>query len=85
MINIFSLYIIFQIYFNYLAASLRNPGTPPMPSQGQTEDTTAILMESNSEPIKLCLKCGLTKPERAHHCSMCGRCVMKMDRMRFLI
>lgn len=26
-----------------------------------------------------CLKCGCNKPPRAHHCSICGRCVLGMD------
>jgi len=26
-----------------------------------------------------CRKCWAPKPERAHHCSTCGRCVLKMD------
>jgi len=27
----------------------------------------------------LCKKCELRRPERAHHCSICGRCVLRMD------
>ncbi|PFH53308.1 hypothetical protein AMATHDRAFT_55144 [Amanita thiersii Skay4041] len=30
-------------------------------------------------PEKWCKKCMALKPERTHHCSMCGRCVLKMD------
>ena len=30
-------------------------------------------------PGKWCRKCWAPKPERAHHCSVCGRCVMKLD------
>ena len=26
-----------------------------------------------------CLRCQSVKPPRTHHCSVCGRCVMKMD------
>lgn len=26
-----------------------------------------------------CAKCGLPKPERAHHCRVCNRCVLRMD------
>ncbi|VDO37149.1 unnamed protein product [Onchocerca flexuosa] len=32
---------------------------------------------SNEEP--LCISCGYHKPEGAHHCSLCGRCVLYMD------
>ena len=26
-----------------------------------------------------CKKCQMPKPPRAHHCSICRRCVLKMD------
>jgi hypothetical protein len=28
---------------------------------------------------RFCKKCVLPKPDRAHHCSLCQRCVLKMD------
>ena len=28
---------------------------------------------------KWCRRCNHWKPERAHHCSVCGKCVLKMD------
>ena len=31
------------------------------------------------EVLRKCGKCNLLKPPRAHHCSVCGVCVMKMD------
>ncbi|KAK1236045.1 palmitoyltransferase for Vac8p [Marasmius sp. AFHP31] len=35
--------------------------------------------EDFNSPAKWCRKCWAPKPERTHHCSMCGRCVLKMD------
>lgn len=29
-------------------------------------------------PGKWCKKCDAPKPERAHHCGSCGRCILKM-------
>nr|XP_043622371.1 probable protein S-acyltransferase 14 [Erigeron canadensis] len=29
--------------------------------------------------IRFCRKCNQLKPPRCHHCSLCGRCVLKMD------
>lgn len=28
---------------------------------------------------RICKTCNSVKPPRSHHCSVCGRCVMKMD------
>ena len=28
---------------------------------------------------RYCMKCSSIRPPRAHHCSMCGRCIMRMD------
>ncbi|KAI8812950.1 DHHC palmitoyltransferase-domain-containing protein [Cladochytrium replicatum] len=41
-----------------------------------------LLVEENAPGprlIKLCKKCQKPKPERAHHCSICNTCVLKMD------
>lgn len=35
--------------------------------------------EDYTQPGKWCRICWRPKPERAHHCSQCGRCVLKMD------
>ncbi|WKY03045.1 hypothetical protein Q1695_016385 [Nippostrongylus brasiliensis] len=29
--------------------------------------------------IRFCTKCKCVKPDRAHHCSICGQCVLKFD------
>lgn len=29
--------------------------------------------------LRYCDKCLVIKPDRAHHCSVCGQCVLKMD------
>jgi len=35
--------------------------------------------EYSCNPIRKCRKCNAYKPDRAHHCAWCGRCVLKMD------
>lgn len=35
--------------------------------------------DGGSVPPRWCSKCDKPKPERCHHCSICQRCVLKMD------
>lgn len=39
---------------------------------------TFVTAKSTGQP-RYCKKCHSVKPDRAHHCSSCGRCVLKMD------
>lgn len=32
-----------------------------------------------SEAVSICKKCISPKPPRTHHCSVCNRCILKMD------
>ena len=46
------------------------------------ELTQESVRDAKTRPDQIiykCQKCKSIKPERAHHCSVCGRCVMKMD------
>ena len=48
----------------------------------KVELTTESVRDAKTRPDQIiykCQKCKSIKPERAHHCSVCGRCVMKMD------
>ena len=64
-----TLWIVFNIIFNYTMACLVPPGSP--------QDIPICLL---SEISMACRKCGGIKPPRSHHCSICDRCVMQMDR-----
>ncbi|KAH7885434.1 DHHC palmitoyltransferase-domain-containing protein [Phlebopus sp. FC_14] len=46
---------------------------------GLTEALMSMPDEDELSPVKWCRKCWAPKPERTHHCSICGRCVLKMD------
>ncbi|VDM27820.1 unnamed protein product [Hydatigera taeniaeformis] len=37
------------------------------------------LASGSNTPLVRCPKCLCIKPDRAHHCSCCRRCVRKMD------
>lgn len=38
-----------------------------------------LLTRTHSGGIRYCDKCKCIKPDRAHHCSVCQTCVLKMD------
>uniref|UniRef100_A0A673UWQ8 Palmitoyltransferase n=1 Tax=Suricata suricatta TaxID=37032 RepID=A0A673UWQ8_SURSU len=54
------------IVFHYYQAITTPPGYPP---QGRNDVAT----------VSICKKCIYPKPARTHHCSICNRCVLKMD------
>ncbi len=74
----------------HFKAMTTNPGAVP-PDATPLEDMKDLLMqqEENSSLMqedkprkgrRLCRRCNSFKPKRAHHCSVCKRCVIKMDR-----
>ncbi|TKA23215.1 hypothetical protein B0A50_07608 [Salinomyces thailandicus] len=46
--------------------------------QGWSENMTLVTAKSSGKP-RFCKKCRCVKPDRTHHCSTCGQCVLKMD------
>ncbi|XP_048772948.1 palmitoyltransferase ZDHHC15B-like isoform X5 [Ostrea edulis] len=38
-----------------------------------------VLNRTHSGSPRYCEKCACIKPDRCHHCSVCGQCVLKMD------
>ncbi|CAG9759656.1 unnamed protein product [Ceutorhynchus assimilis] len=63
---IFGHWILLNIAFNYYMACTVLPGYPP---EGQLI----------SEAVSICKKCIAPKPPRTHHCSVCNKCILKMD------
>ncbi|CAH1782983.1 unnamed protein product [Owenia fusiformis] len=61
---IFGHWLLINIVFNYFMAAFTDPGHPP---------------QAVPEVVSICKKCIAPKPPRAHHCSICDTCVMKMD------
>lgn len=51
-----------------------------MDDNGEASLTEALMASDPDDhtPGKWCKKCSAPKPERAHHCSHCRRCVLKM-------
>ncbi|CAH1103090.1 unnamed protein product [Psylliodes chrysocephalus] len=59
-------WILLNICFHYYMGVVTPPGFPP---QG----------ELITEAVSICKKCISPKPPRTHHCSVCNRCILKMD------
>ena len=58
------------------------------PSEQHRDEILAYVVKRNDLPvscrtysggIRYCEKCNLIKPDRCHHCSICGICILKMD------
>ncbi|KAI4594913.1 palmitoyltransferase for Vac8p [Pestalotiopsis sp. 9143b] len=68
----------------YTTAVFTDPGSTTNSHGYSTLPTTAapnatsFTVKSNGE-LRFCKKCQARKPDRAHHCSTCKRCVLKMD------
>jgi len=56
-------WLLLNVCFHYTMACVTSPGYPHTVSQAVT----------------VCKKCIGPKPPRTHHCSVCDRCVLKMD------
>ncbi|XP_028651477.1 palmitoyltransferase ZDHHC16A isoform X2 [Erpetoichthys calabaricus] len=55
-----------MIVFHYYKAARTSPGYPPQ-------------IKSDIPSVSICRKCITPKPARTHHCSICNRCILKMD------
>lgn len=63
--------VLYQLWFalslwSHVACMLTDPGAVPLNAEPE-------------EGEKRCAKCKGPKPPRAHHCSVCRRCIMRMD------
>lgn len=62
---------------SHLRAMLTDPGSVPR-GNATTEAIRRLGLQEGQVVFK-CPKCCSIKPERAHHCSVCQRCIRKMD------
>lgn len=63
-----------------LAEALLSSSQASTTRHDSTDDLVPV--KSNGEK-RWCRKCWAPKPERAHHCSDCDRCVLKMGKLYF--
>lgn len=74
--------IIFQLlaflaFASHIRTMLSDPGA--VPRGNATKEMIEQMGYREGEMFFKCPKCCSIKPERAHHCSVCQRCIRKMD------
>ncbi|XP_076010522.1 palmitoyltransferase ZDHHC3-A-like [Genypterus blacodes] len=70
-----------SLTFLALASHLRAMCTDPgaVPKGNATKEYIESLQLKPGQVVYKCPKCCSIKPDRAHHCSVCKRCIRKMD------
>lgn len=59
----------FMAAFSHWRAMTTDPGAVPINPPA----------EESANPLPICRRCKSYKPRNAHHCSICKRCILKMD------
>ncbi|RUS80921.1 hypothetical protein EGW08_011302 [Elysia chlorotica] len=67
----------FLAFASHIRAMLTDPGA--VPKGNATTEGIKSLGLKKGEVVFKCPKCSSIKPDRAHHCSVCQRCIRKMD------
>ncbi|XP_036325336.1 palmitoyltransferase ZDHHC16A isoform X2 [Rhagoletis pomonella] len=60
-------WLLLNVVFHYIMGVITPPGEPPKIDDG------------TFEVRKICKKCHSPKAPRTHHCSICNKCILKMD------
>jgi len=79
-VTILGLWLLINLMYNYWRCYWLGPGYAP----SQLDAETVLLLNEDpenreGESHRFCRTCNIVKPMRAHHCSICKRCVLKMD------
>lgn len=91
LLTFIGLYILHCVLFNYYYCIRISPGYVP-PDILDNNNIIQLLQQdpefnthnvSNihilSKPYRYCYECKQVKPYRTHHCSVCNKCIMRMD------
>jgi palmitoyltransferase len=62
---------------SHVKTMLTDPGA--VPKGNATDEHIQRMGLKQGQVIYKCAKCSSIKPERAHHCSICQRCIKRMD------
>nr|VDD49264.1 unnamed protein product [Brassica oleracea] len=81
-------FLLIMLLWSYFSVVVTDPGGVPPgwrpeldieKSDGNQEYSSLTVGDSSSHIVRYCRKCNQYKPPRSHHCSVCGRCILKMD------
>ncbi|KAK4483413.1 hypothetical protein RD792_010599 [Penstemon davidsonii] len=79
-------FLLAMLLWSYFSVVFTDPGGVPSSwrpavdeERGDTDLLTEFPDDLENRGIRYCRKCNHLKPPRCHHCSVCGRCVLKMD------
>ncbi|KFK28858.1 hypothetical protein AALP_AA7G057700 [Arabis alpina] len=85
-------FLLVMLVWSYFSVVVTDPGGVPPgwrpeldieKSEGNqqaiVEANPISVGDSSSHIVRYCRKCNQYKPPRSHHCSVCGRCILKMD------
>ncbi|XP_010469144.1 PREDICTED: probable protein S-acyltransferase 14 [Camelina sativa] len=85
-------FLLAMLLWSYFSVVFTDPGVVPpnwRPStdeeRGESDPLNSLEFvglqppDSSNPRVRFCRKCNQLKPSRCHHCSVCGRCVLKMD------
>ncbi|CAH2078228.1 unnamed protein product [Thlaspi arvense] len=86
-------FLLIMLLWSYFSVVVTDPGgVPPgwrpeldIEKSDENQEATAeansslSVGDSSSHIVRYCRKCNQYKPPRSHHCSVCGRCILKMD------
>ncbi|KAH9627443.1 hypothetical protein KSS87_006134 [Heliosperma pusillum] len=81
-----------MLLWSYFSVVFTDPGSvppdwrPTIDEEGGEADPLNVpeysgvqVGDPSLSKVRICRKCNQLKPSRCHHCSVCGRCVLKMD------
>eukprot|EP00756_Hemistasia_phaeocysticola_P044937 Hpha_TRINITY_DN18715_c0_g1::TRINITY_DN18715_c0_g1_i1::g.47387::m.47387/K18932/ZDHHC; palmitoyltransferase len=74
-----AVWLSFNLVFNYVMVVNTRPGLPNRSVMTAQEIDVIEKAQADGKKTKWCQRCDDIKPLRAHHCSVCRRCVLRMD------
>jgi len=80
----FNIFLLLMI-ISFVRATYMDPGSVPVEfveklnTSKDIQDVCLAECKKDGSSKRICKRCQLLKPDRAHHCSICNKCRLKMD------